>query len=219
MNKVSEDPFFFGQRKRLILQLMQKGITEQNVLDALLAVPRHLFMDKSQWHLAYEDRAQAISAGQTISQPYTVAFQTQLLATKPGEKVLEIGTGSGYQAAVLAAAGADVYSVERHALLSEKASAIIKLLGYKVNLLVEDGTLGWPQHAPYDKIIVTAAAPRLPKTLTAQLKNGGTMVIPYGTRNVQTMYSIHKSEKGSISVKQHGDFAFVPLIGENGYEQ
>lgn len=199
------------------MTLLQKGIHDKKVLDAFLQVPRHLFMDKSQWHLAYEDRAQAIGSGQTISQPYTVAFQSQLLQIEPGMKVLEIGTGSGYQAAILATMGARVYSVERHEPLAKTAVRLFEQLRYPVAVKIGDGTLGWAEHAPYDRIIVTAAAPHIPRQVVEQLAPGGILVIPYGERERQKMYSVTKDKDGKLHTQSHGDFVFVPLIGQDGF--
>ncbi len=206
-----------GARKKLVALLKEKGITDNAVLDAMLAIPRHYFFDKTFESHAYEDKAFPIGEGQTISQPYTVAYQTQLLHINKGDKVLEIGTGSGYQTCVLAHLGADVFSIERLEKLSTKAQTLLKDLGYAATCKSGDGTLGWQEFAPFDKIIVTAGAPVMPKTLAAQLNIGGIMVIPVGNEHTQEMWSLVKKTSKTLEKIVHDSFKFVPLIGQNGW--
>jgi protein-L-isoaspartate(D-aspartate) O-methyltransferase len=206
-----------GMRKRLARLIAQKGNFDPRIIKAIEDIPRHYFLDSAFAEQAYEDKAFSIGEGQTISQPYTVVYQTQLLEIKPGEKVLEIGTGSGYQACVLAAIGAHVYSIERIKKLSDQAKIIIRHLGYPVKLFCGDGTLGMVKHAPYDKIIVTAAAPIVPKILLSQLKIGGKLVIPVGDYDSQQMLRITRTGPDTYSEEQFENFRFVPLIGEKGW--
>lgn len=207
-----------GARKKLLQILAEKGIIDKRVLDAMGKIPRHFFFDKTFESHAYDDKAFPIGEGQTISQPYTVAYQTQLLHIEAGDKILEIGTGSGYQTCILAELGATVYSIERHQKLSEKASMMLKDMKLTANLRCGDGTIGWPEHAPFDKIIVTAGAPVIPKQLASQLNIGGIMVIPVGNETQQQMITmIRKSEKTFEKITLDG-FKFVPLIGENGWK-
>jgi len=202
-----------GLRLQLVESIKRKGIHDERVLKAMSAVPRHLFLDSSFLEFAYEDKPFPIGSGQTISQPYTVAFQTQLLEVKPGDKVLEIGTGSGYQACILAEMGAKVYTVERQKKLYRKTKAFLPAIGYgSVKCFYGDGTKGLPAFAPYDKILVTAAATELPKALTDQLKPGGMLVVPLGDRDVQTMIRITKKEDGTLEEEHFGAFRFVPLL-------
>ena len=208
-----------GLRNGLTDKLRLKGIKDESVLKAINVVPRHFFIPSEFEIHAYEDKAFPIGAGQTISQPYTVAYQTQLLQLQAGDKVLEIGTGSGYQASVLLACGANVFSIERHASLSKQAASILKLIGNdNLNLKVGDGTLGWQEHAPYNKIIVTAGAPSVPKILFNQLIEGGFLVIPVGNDTKQKMVRITKLAGNEIKSEIFEDFSFVPLIGENGWQ-
>jgi protein-L-isoaspartate(D-aspartate) O-methyltransferase len=207
-----------GLRKKLVKELAGKGITDSNVLVALNAVPRHVFFDSAFLEHAYADKAFQIGEGQTISQPYTVAFQSQLLEIEKGDKVLEIGTGSGYQASVLCEMGAKVYSVERIKSLHKTAGTMMAKLGYKPELLLGDGSLGWKANAPFKKIIVTAAAPLAPEPLLEQLENGGIMVIPIGSDQVQYMIRYKKDKLGNITKEEHGTFRFVPLLGEKGWK-
>lgn len=197
--------------------LREKGISDRALLEAIGKIPRHYFFNKTFESHAYEDKAFPIAEGQTISQPYTVAYQTQLLHVNRGDKVLEIGTGSGYQASVLCELGADVYSIERHEKLHKDASDMLNLLGYKATLLCGDGTKGWPGHAPFDKIIVTAGAPVIPRQLAAQLAIGGIMVIPVGDEKVQKMMTVVRKSEKSFERIVLDEFKFVPLIGENGW--
>ncbi|MBI1222569.1 MAG: protein-L-isoaspartate(D-aspartate) O-methyltransferase [Bacteroidetes bacterium] len=206
-----------GLRKRLIETLIEKGIEDEKVLQAMLHVPRHLFFEKEFEDFSYEDKAYPIADGQTISQPYTVAAQTSLLETRPGIKVLEIGTGSGYQAAVLAQLKVKLYSVERKKSLHQKAQHLLNELGYQVNLLYGDGSQGWFNHAPYDRILVTAGAPEIPQAFVDQLKPGGLLIIPVGDQENQRMIRAIKQADSSLIMEDHGAFRFVPLIGNDGW--
>lgn len=212
-----------GLRNQLEALLRSKGIVDEGVLKAISTLPRHFFLPHDFESHAYEDKAFPIGEGQTISQPYTVAYQTQLLSLKPGDKVLEIGTGSGYQAAVLLACGANVYSIERHQNLSDTAARTLKTAiphdwMSRLHLFVGDGTRGLIEHAPYHKIIVTAGAPSVPKTLLSQLQIGGILVIPVGKDEVQKMVRITKISDKDIHTEVFADFSFVPLVGENGWK-
>jgi protein-L-isoaspartate(D-aspartate) O-methyltransferase len=208
-----------GARKKLVELLASKGITDARVLSAILTIPRHYFFPKTFHSHAYEDKAFPIGEGQTISQPYTVAYQTQVLHVTKGDKILEIGTGSGYQAAILLQMGATLFSVERHKSLSIKAAVLLEKLGYKPTLKCGDGTNGWIEKAPFDKIIVTAGAPVVPQTLVAQLAIGGIMVIPVGDDKKQKMLSIIKIAANKTETIELDYFAFVPLIGEEGWKK
>ena len=201
-----------GMRKKLVDSIRRKGIRDEQVLAALDAVPRHQFLDSSFLEFAYDDKPFPIGSGQTISQPYTVAFQSELLQIKQGQKVLEIGTGSGYQACVLAEMGAKVYSVERQKKLYLKTKEFLKKLGYNVKLFYGDGGKGVAAFAPYDKILITAAAPEIPKTLLDQLKPGGLLVVPVGGGSVQTMIRMKKLENGEFETEEFGAFRFVPML-------
>ena len=201
-----------GLRKQLIELLKQKGIKDTRVLEIMGSVPRHLFMDSGLMHLAYEDNAYPIGAEQTISQPYTVAYQTELLQLKPSDKVLEIGTGSGYQTAVLLGISPLVYTVERQQILFKKTQRLFQKLGLRPKKhLFGDGYLGYQNAAPYDRIIVTAAAPSLPKALLKQLKTGGKLVIPVGEKQ-QFMMRLTKTGENSFDKEKFGRFRFVPLL-------
>ncbi len=201
-----------GLRNQLAKLLETKGITDKNVLDAIRKIPRHLFLDSSFEDFAYQDKAFPISAGQTISQPYTVAFQSQLLEVKKDHKILEIGTGSGYQTAVLVAMGAKVYSVERQNELFKTTSALLPKLNIRPkHLSFGDGYKGLPNHAPFDSIIVTAGAPVIPKPLMAQLKIGGRLVIPLG-KGEQIMTLLIRKNETQFEKHEFGDFKFVPLL-------
>ncbi|MBI1184583.1 protein-L-isoaspartate(D-aspartate) O-methyltransferase [bacterium] len=206
-----------GLRNKLVETIHKKGITDKAVLQAINSIPRHWFLDSAMADHAYQDKALPIGEGQTISQPFTVAYQTQFLQVAAGMKVLEIGTGSGYQGAVICALGAQLFSVERIASLSKSAQIMFKKLGYMPNLLVGDGSLGWPQMAPFDRIIVTAAAPEISHQLYAQLKPGGIMIIPVGEK-VQVMYRVMKTADGEPKTEKLEQFRFVPLIGEAGFK-
>jgi protein-L-isoaspartate(D-aspartate) O-methyltransferase len=201
-----------GLRNQLAKVLEDKGISDKNVLDAIRKIPRHLFLNSSFEDFAYQDKAFPIAAGQTISQPYTVAFQTELLKVKKDDKVLEIGTGSGYQTAVLVALGAKVYSVERQNELFKITSALLPKLGIRPkHLSFGDGYKGLPNHAPFDSIIVTAGAPIIPKPLMAQLKIGGRLVIPLG-EGEQVMTMLIRKNETQFEKHEYGEFRFVPLL-------
>lgn len=201
-----------GLRKNLVKQLMTKGIRDENVLQAIERVPRHLFMDNTFLKFAYEDNAFPIGAGQTISQPYTVAYQSSLLNIQKGEKVLEIGTGSGYQCCVLLELGAKVFSIERQRVLYEKTLNFLPSLGYSPKLFYGDGYKGLPAYAPYDKILVTAGAPYIPEDLVKQLKVGGVLVIPVGAGATQVMTRIIKHADNDLEKQELDKFSFVPLL-------
>ncbi len=206
-----------GLRKKLVQEIAKKGISNSEVLRAIESIPRHLFIPDTALHkYAYEDKAFPIGSGQTISQPYTVAFQTELLDLKPRDKVLEIGTGSGYQTAVLLALGAKVFSVERQKALYDRTKLLLPQLGYITKLFFGDGYKGLPEYAPFDKIIVTAGAPFIPEDLLAQLKIGGIMVIPVGEGNDQIMKKIIKLAANEYQTEDLGQFRFVPLLKEKG---
>ncbi len=208
-----EDSFLHkGLRKKLVEEIKQKGIRNEAVLEAINRVPRHLFMDSSFVHFAYKDQAFPIAANQTISQPYTVAFQTELLDVQKGDKVLEIGTGSGYQAAVLLELGANVFTIERQKVLNMGAQGLLPEIGYRPHFFYGDGFEGLPSYAPFDKILVTAAAVKIPEKLLEQLKPGGKMVVPLGGRSSQTMTLIEKISDENIKISEHGAFVFVPML-------
>ncbi len=201
-----------GLRKKLVDEIRKKGVLDENILGAINRVPRHLFLDSGFLTFAYEDKPFPIGSGQTISQPYTVAFQTQLLGIKHGDKILEIGTGSGYQACVLEELGAQVYSIERQRKLFIKTKTLLSQMGYKANLFLGDGYLGLPDFAPFDAVLITAAAPEVPQCLFDQLKNGGVLVSPVGGGGVQTMMRFTKSNTGKLSKQTFGAFQFVPML-------
>jgi len=202
-----------GLRKKLVDEIRKKGILDEEILKAINLVPRHLFIDSGFLAFAYEDKPFPIGSGQTISQPYTVAFQTQLLGVKPGDKILEIGTGSGYQACVLEAMGAEVFSIERQKKLFTKTKSLLSKLGYKARLFYGDGYLGLPDFSPFDSILITAAAPEVPDVLFEQLKSGaGVLVSPVGDGRVQTMTRFVKSKTKTISKQTFGAFQFVPML-------
>tara|TARA_B100000579_G_scaffold214240_1_gene175184 strand:+ start:15758 stop:16402 length:645 start_codon:yes stop_codon:yes gene_type:complete len=200
-----------GLRRKVVEYLKTKGISNSFVLEAMSKVPRHAFLDSSFLEFAYTDQAFPIGSNQTISSLYTVAFQTQLLDARPKEKILEIGTGSGYQTAVLLEMGAAVYSIERHRDLYRKAKKMLKSLNYRSSLFYGDGYLGLPEHAPFDKILVTCGAPALPPLLISQLKLGGSIVIPIGFKE-QIMTHICRDLDGNIAKKEYENFQFVPLL-------
>ena len=207
-----------GLRKKLIDILKEKGISDAAVLEAMNNIPRHFFLDSALDEIAYEDRAFPISEGQTISQPYTVAYQTQLLKVKPNDKILEIGTGSIYQASVLAEMGAKVFTIERQKKLFEKTKLFIfKNIYPNLKFFYGDGFEGLPTYAPFDKILITAAAPFIPPKLIEQLKAGGKMVIPVDEDHHQRMLRITKNEDGTITEEAFENFSFVPMLtGRNG---
>ncbi|MGB3468542.1 MAG: protein-L-isoaspartate(D-aspartate) O-methyltransferase [Cyclobacteriaceae bacterium] len=207
-------------RKKLVQIIREKGITNQSILRAIGEIPRHFFFDKIFVEHAYQDKAFPIGQGQTISQPYTVAFQTELLNLSPGAKILEIGTGSGYQASVLMALGAKVYTIEYNKVLYEKTRRFLpKVFGYRPEFFHGDGSKGLPEFAPYDGIIVTAGAPTVPSDLIKQLKTGGVLIIPVGNNQKQKMMKITKLAENKISKKEYNHFSFVPLLGKNGWDQ
>ena len=202
-----------GMRRKLIQQLRERGILDENVLDAMALLPRHYFLDKAFEEWAYEDKAFPIGKEQTISQPYTVAYQSTLLTIEKGDRVLEIGTGSGYQAAILALLGAKVFSVERYLALQQKADNLLKSLQIpNVQTFHHDGSLGLIQYAPYDKILVTAGANEFPLVLLEQLKIGGILVVPIGEDGVQQMYRIKKISDTEWEEEKLDDFRFVPFL-------
>lgn len=206
-----------GLRKRLVKILQEKGIKDKNVLNAISKVPRHIYFDNALLHHAYEDKAFPIGFGQTISQPYTVARQSELLEIKAGGKILEIGTGSGYQACVLAEMGVELHSIETVEKLYKRSSAILKHLGYKIHCYYGDGSLGLEDEAPFDGIIVTAAAPHIPDQLKKQLKIGGKLVIPVGDQKVQKMIRLTRQGEDDFIEEDFGNFAFVPLKGKDAW--
>jgi len=205
------------RRREMIRLLVHKGIKDQNVLDVMLKLPRDLFTNPAFINKSYDDAALPIDCKQTISQPYTVAYMTEKLDIRPNMKVLEIGTGSGYQAAILSGLGANVYTIERHNDLAQKAMKLFEKLDLKIKVKVGDGTLGWSQEAPYDRIIVTAGAPDIPISLIKQLKIGGKLIVPIGDEASQVMNLITKKDNDNIDVQELEVFRFVPLIGEEGW--
>ncbi|MDX1904282.1 MAG: protein-L-isoaspartate(D-aspartate) O-methyltransferase [Thermonemataceae bacterium] len=210
-----------GLRKKLVEELKKKGIRDEKVLQAIAAVPRHWFLDSVFLEHAYQDKAFAIGEGQTISQPYTVAFQTELLEIQPYQSVLEIGTGSAYQACILAEMGVKVYSIEYNANLYKKAKRMIDILRYdkKVQTFLGDGSQGLKMYAPYEAILVTAGAPTIPEDLLFQLKIGGKLVIPVGENQKQKMMRIVRKNEHSFTQEEFEHFSFVPLLGKNGWKQ
>ena len=207
-----------GLRKKLVDEISNKGITNNKILNAIMQIPRHLFMDNAFVNFAYQDKAFPIGSGQTISQPYTVAFQTQLLDIKPYQKVLEIGTGSGYQAAVLNLLDTHVYTIERQKDLFNKTKQFLPSIGYDCMFIYGDGYKGLPKFAPFDRIIITCGAPFIPKELIDQLKIGGKMVVPVGDGDNQEMHLVKKISETETKVTTHGNFSFVPMLNdkENG---
>ena len=203
---------YMGMRKQLVIELEGKGITNKSVLNAFIKIPRHFFLDNAFAEQAYSNIAFQIGSGQTISHPYTVAFQTELLEIEKGDLVLEIGTGSGFQTCVLCELGTKVYSIERHQELHLKARRIIQDLGYNAKLTFGDGYKGLPKKAPFDKIIITCGAPEVPDALIDQLKIGGIMVIPIGEGEKQQMRRITKLESGELKIEDLGVFSFVPML-------
>ncbi len=207
-----------GLRNKLVKKLVVKGIKNERVLAAIVKDARHVFFENSLLDHAYQDKAFPIGEGQTISQPYTVAFQTEKLEIKPGDKVLEIGTGSGYQACVLLEVGAKVYTIEYNRKLYERCKDFLPTMGYKPFFFYGDGSKGLPAKAPYDKIIVTAGAPIVPTALTDQLAEDGILMIPVGDREKQMMLRIRK-KNGKLIQDEFENFAFVPLLGEQGWKK
>lgn len=200
-----------GLRKALVDELARKGITDQRVLEAIGKIPRHIFLDSSLDNISYQDKALPIGCDQTISQPFTVAFQTQLLDIKANDKVLEIGTGSGYQTSVLCEMKAKVFSIERHKPLFVRAKSILELMKYNPKCFFGDGYKGLPTYSPFDKIIITCGAKTIPDELISQMKIGGVLVIPLGDKT-QTMYRITKISETELSKEKFGDFQFVPML-------
>jgi protein-L-isoaspartate(D-aspartate) O-methyltransferase len=214
MRKYEDSYRHKGLRKKLVEVVKNKGINDEKVLAAIENIPRHFFLDSAFDEVAYEDRAFPISSGQTISQPYTVAYQTQLLEIKPFLKVLEIGTGSAYQAAVLAEMGAQVFTIERQKKIFEANKKFSYIKKYpNIKYFYGDGYEGLPTYAPFDRVLITAAAPEIPQKLIAQLKPGGMMVIPVGSGNLQTMKRITKNEDGTLKEETFDLFSFVPMLG------
>ena len=217
-SKPREDNYLHkGLRKQLVQGLREKGINDERVLAAIESIPRHFFLDPAFERIAYEDRAFPIAANQTISQPYTVAYQTQLLEIKKFDKILEIGTGSAYQASVLAELGSMVYTIERQKILYDFIGQFFFLKNYpNIKRFYGDGFEGLPSFAPFDKVIVTAAAPFIPPKLIGQMKPGGVMVIPVGDDSGQKMLRITKDKDGTVHEEERGDFIFVPMLeGKN----
>jgi protein-L-isoaspartate(D-aspartate) O-methyltransferase len=197
----------------LVDSLRNKGIRDEQVLKAIHSVPRHFFFDSSFLEFAYEDKAFPIGSGQTISQPYTVAFQTELLEISPGIRVLEIGTGSGYQSCILAEIGAKVYTIERQKLLYDKAKLLLPRMSFRIRTFYGDGYQGLPAHAPFDRILITAAAPVIPEKLMMQMKIGGIMVVPVG-EDIQVMHKLIRVADNEFHSEKHGTFRFVPMLGD-----
>ncbi|OGU48428.1 MAG: protein-L-isoaspartate O-methyltransferase [Ignavibacteria bacterium GWB2_36_8] len=206
------------ERQDLVDKISLKGIYDISVLKAIGEVERHNFVPDAMKHHAYKDAALPIGYGQTISQPYTVAFMTQALRLKPGYKVLEIGTGSGYQAALLIKMGMDVYSIERNVDIFYQTRKLLDKLGLRINTKCGDGTLGWEEYAPFNGILVTAGSPTIPKSLMKQLAVGGKMVIPVGNKYSQILKIVTKIEEENFEVEDVPEFAFVPLIGREGWK-
>jgi protein-L-isoaspartate(D-aspartate) O-methyltransferase len=207
-----------GLRRRLVQTVRQKGIKDENILAALSRVPRHFFFENAFLEHAYQDKAFPIGEGQTISQPYTVAFQTELLALNSGDKILEIGTGSGYQACILLELGVKVYTIEFNKVLYERTKKFLPLMVYKPIFKYGDGSQGWPLHAPYDGIVVTAGAPVVPEALKEQLSLGGKLVIPVGNNERQQMLRITRLSENEFKTEEFDYFAFVPLLGKSGWK-
>ncbi|WGQ09249.1 protein-L-isoaspartate(D-aspartate) O-methyltransferase [Pedobacter gandavensis] len=206
-----------GARKKLVAHLEGRGITDRRVLDAIGKVPRHFFFDETFWNQAYKDIAFPIGDGQTISQPYTVAYQSELLHIKKGDQVLEIGTGSGYQTCILMELGANVYTIERQESIYRHTIRVLPGMGYNAHFFFGDGSKGIVEHAPYDKIIVTAGAPWVPEALLKQLKIGGIMVIPVGDENTQKMVTVIRVSETDYDRIELDTFRFVPLVGDQAW--
>ncbi|RCK71630.1 MAG: Protein-L-isoaspartate O-methyltransferase [Ignavibacteriae bacterium] len=217
MSELLQNGRFKSERKEMVELIRSRGVKDENLLKAMLKVPRHLFVNELFIGRAYEDSALPIGMSQTISQPYTVAVMTEALEVKKGSKILEIGTGSGYQAAILAEMGAKVYTIERYVELLNSARKNLEKLGYQVVSKCGDGTIGWSEFAPYDGIIVTAAAPDVPQPLLDQLADGGILVIPIGDIDTQNLHVIKKF-KDKFDTRVIFGFRFVPLIGKMGWQ-
>ncbi|MCS7177082.1 MAG: protein-L-isoaspartate(D-aspartate) O-methyltransferase [Candidatus Kapabacteria bacterium] len=206
-------------RHALVEHLRARGIRDERVLGAMERLPRELFVHPAFVHRAYEDVALPLGHNQTISQPYTVAFMTSLLEVQPGDKVLEVGTGSGYQAALLALMGARVYTVECQWELYQRARQLFARLGLPIHMRYGDGSIGWQEHAPYDGIIVTAGAPRIPQPLLEQLALGGRLVIPVGELQSQILVRVRRVSEQDYHYEEFGEFRFVPLVGKEGWQE
>lgn len=207
-----------GMRKALVKAVRQKGISDERVLDAIGKVPRHFFFDNALLEHAYQDKAFPIGEGQTISQPYTVAYQTEKLEVEPGDKILEVGTGSGYQACILLEMKAKVYTIEYNKVLYERTRKFLPKMGYKPYFFQGDGSKGLPHKAPFDKIIVTAGAPTVPKSLIEQLNQNGILIIPVGNNKGQKMVKVTKLSDKKIKKQTFDYFSFVPLLGDEGWK-
>ena len=212
MMEITDSFRHMGLRMQLVKELRDKGIKNEKILEAIAELPRHLFMDQAFLKFAYQDKAFPIGCDQTISQPYTVAFQTELLDVKPYEKVLEVGTGSGYQAAVLVALKAQVFTIERQKDLYTRTKNFLPKIGYYPMFIYGDGYKGLPKIAPFDKIIVTCGAPFIPEDLLVQLKVGGRLVIPIGEGDIQKMTLMVRTSKTTFEKSNYGDFSFVPML-------
>ncbi len=206
-----------GARKKLVALMRERGIADERVLAAMAKVPRHFFFDETFWNQAYKDIAFPIGDGQTISQPYTVAYQTELLHVRKGNKVLEIGTGSGYQTCILLELGAKVYTIERQENLYKRTKETLPKMGYHPEFFLGDGSMGIPEHAPYDQIIVTAGAPIVPEALLKQLKIGGILVIPVGDTKEQKMVTVLRVSETEYEKIVLDTFRFVPLVGDQAW--
>ena len=206
-----------GARKQLVELLKRRGIEDKRVLAAISKVPRHYFFDETFWNQAYRDIAFPIGDGQTISQPYTVAYQTELLHIERGDRVLEIGTGSGYQTCILMELGAEVYTIERQRSLYDRTIQVLPYMGYKPHFFLGDGSKGVPEYAPYDKILVTAGAPFVPDVMLKQLRIGGLMVIPVGSEKEQRMMTILRVGEQEYERIELDTFRFVPLVGDSAW--
>ena len=217
MNNLDDSYKAKGLRRQLVEEIKKKGIRSEAVLSAIKKMPRHAFFDSIFLEHAYEDKAFPIGEKQTISQPFTVAFQTELLNVAKGDKILEIGTGSGYQAAILLELGAEVFTIEYNQKLFQKTTDLLPKIGYNPHFFYGDGSIGLAKHAPYDSIVVTAGAPNIPNKLIKQLKIGGILVIPVGDQKQQKMIVIKKLSKNKASKKEFTHFSFVPLLGKDGW--
>ncbi len=207
-----------GMRRQLVKTLKGKGIRDTAVLNAIGKIPRHYFFDNALIEHAYQDKAFPIGEGQTISQPYTVAFQSEMLMIRPDDKVLEVGTGSGYQACVLLELGAKVYTIEYNKVLYDRTRKFLPTMGYQPRFFHGDGSRGLPRHAPFDRIIVTAGAPSVPASLIQQLTPGGIMIIPVGNSKKQQMLRLTKVSDKKIKKETFDYFSFVPLLGDEGWK-